>query len=230
MVNLKFRSTEKEILDEPDIDFEEIKINMQELNFINKNLGGHKININGLKELIPKNIKEIAICEIGCGGGDNLFYIDKWCRKNNINASFIGVDIKPACIKFAKETYPELNAKWITSDYKKMNFLQKPDIIFSSLFCHHFSNEEIIEMIKWMKTNTNHGLFINDLQRNLIAYYSIKILTSIFSKSRLVKNDAPLSVARSFKKADWLNILKNFNDNFQLKYEWAFRYLIIYKR
>ncbi|MEO5967200.1 MAG: methyltransferase domain-containing protein [Ferruginibacter sp.] len=230
MINLKFRSEEKEILDEPDIDFEEIKINMQELNIINKKLGGHKINIDGLKEIIGSNRNEITICEIGCGGGDNLHYIERWCTKNNIKVSFIAIDIKAECIKYGKETYPKLKAEWIISDYSKVNFVNKPDVIFSSLFCHHFSNDEIISMIEWMQVNSKKGFFINDLQRNIFAYYSIKFLTSIFSKSRLVKNDAPISVLRGFKKADWQKIIKNFSTKFDIRYKWAFRYLIIFKR
>lgn len=230
MVNLKSRSQEKEILDNPDIDFEEIKINMKELNVINKRLGGHKINIDGLKEIIGENKTEITICEIGCGGGDNLYYLDRWCSKNNIKVSFIAIDLKPECIKYGKETYPDLNAEWIVSDYAKVKFQKKPDIIFSSLFCHHFSNEEITEMISWMEVNSDNGFFINDLQRNMVAYYSIKILTTLFSQSRLVKNDAPISVARGFIKQDWENIIMDLPYRLNIKYKWAFRYLIIFKR
>lgn len=230
MINLKVRSSEKEILDEPDIDFEEIKVNMQELNVINKWLGGHKINIEGLKEIIKKDQKEITICEIGCGGGDNLYALKNWCYANNIIANFIAIDIKPECIKYGEKKYPELKANWIISDYSKIKFTSKPDIIFSSLFCHHFVDDEIVEMLHWMEINSNQGFFINDLQRNSIAYYSIKLLTRLFSKSRLVKNDAPISVARGFKRDDWERIIKKVSKPFKIKYKWAFRYLIIFKR
>ena len=70
-MNLTQRSYQTELLDKDDIPFEDIKKNMQELNFINTWLGGHSITIKGLQKLI-QNRKEIAVCEIGCGGGDNL--------------------------------------------------------------------------------------------------------------------------------------------------------------
>jgi hypothetical protein len=105
-----------------------------------------------------------------------------------------------------------------------------PDIIFSSLFCHHFSNAELVQMIQWMNRNSRQGFFINDLQRNPLAYYSIKWLTKLFSASYLVKNDAPVSVARGFIKKDWQQLLVQAGiTNYSLRWQWAFRYLIVCK-
>ena len=144
----------------------------------------------------------------------------------------IGIDIKEECVSYAKQRNTTLKAEWICSDYKKVDFSSNPpDIIFSSLFCHHFTDEELVEMILWMKGNCKRGFFINDLQRNILAYYSIKWLTKLFSKSYLVKNDAPLSVARGFKKNEWQDILKKSGlSHFSVEWLWAFRYLIIFKK
>jgi 2-polyprenyl-3-methyl-5-hydroxy-6-metoxy-1,4-benzoquinol methylase len=231
MINLADRSYKKELLDSDDIPFADIQQNMKELNTINTYLGGHKITIAGTEALIEKQliIKPVCICEIGCGGGDNLIAINDFCVSRNIPVNFIGIDIKPECIEYAKDQHIFLNANWITNDYKNVNFGEtKPDIIFSSLFCHHFNEVELKNMLQWMKKNAAIGFFINDLHRHPIAWYSIKWLTSLFSKSYLVKNDAPLSVARGFKKNEWNHIFKTSGiSNFSIKWKWAFRYLII---
>jgi hypothetical protein len=84
-------------------------------------------------------------------------------------------------------------------------------------------------MLHWMRNNCVKGFFINDLERNWIAYYSIKLLTAIFSRSHLVKNDAPLSVARGFKKKEWHSIFQQANfTSYSIQWKWAFRYLILY--
>ncbi len=233
MINLSARSYKKELLDNEQIPFADIRQNMKELNTVNRYLGGHKITISGIKKLMPEPTggKPVTICEIGCGGGDNLHAIEKYCLKKKINVSFIGIDIKPECISFAKQQYPGLNAKWITSDYKLVNFPEsKPHIIFSSLFCHHFTEEELRTMLLWMKTNASKGFFINDLHRHPAAYYSIKCITQLFSRSYLVKNDAPLSVARGFIKNERMNIFNAAGiTGFSVNWKWAFRHLIIYK-
>ena len=226
MINLKDRSKKTEILDEDDLPFEDVKICMKELNSINTLLGGHKITLQGINHFYPQTDTQFTVCEIGSGGGDNLKAISNKFTK----ATFIGIDLKKSCIDFARQQYKELNAEWIASDYSKAQFAGKPDIIFSSLFCHHFSNEQLVVMLSWMKQNSQKGFFINDLQRSPLAYYLIKVLTAIFSKSYMVKNDGPISVARSFKKKDWqLLFSKAGINNYNIKWKWAFRYLVVCK-
>jgi 2-polyprenyl-3-methyl-5-hydroxy-6-metoxy-1,4-benzoquinol methylase len=232
MINLQSRSYKKELLDSDNIPFADIRQNMKELNSINTLLGGHAISQKGLKKLAdkyPKN-QSLSICEIGCGGGDNLLALSKWCIKNNIRADFTGIDIKGSCIDYAKKQCSHINATWIASDYREITFSSsKPHIIFSSLFCHHFSEAELNIMLQWMKVNCTTGFFINDLHRHPLAYYAIKLMTQLFSKSYLVKNDAPLSVARGFTKKEWQCIFNTAGiQPYQLSWQWAFRHLIIY--
>ena len=229
-MNFSRRSYQKELLDGDDIPFEDIKRNMQELDLINTYLGGHAITVAGVRKVVEAAAvkKEWVICEIGCGGGDNLMAVNNWCRKKKISARFIGIDINPECIEVAAGRLGRLSCELISSDYKLAALTtSKPDIIFSSLFCHHFTDEELVYMLQWMRTNAASGFFINDLQRHPLAYYSIQILTKIFSSSYLVKNDAPLSVQRGFKKDEWEILLRAAGiPAYTVQWKWAFRYLI----
>jgi 2-polyprenyl-3-methyl-5-hydroxy-6-metoxy-1,4-benzoquinol methylase len=236
MTNLKNRSYQKELLDGDNIPFDDIKQNMKELNTINTLLGGHAITIAGLQKMLTQKntttlIKPLLVCEIGCGGGDNINAIHSWAIKNNLSIQFIGIDIKEECIEFAQQQYPTIPVTWILSPYENVNFVNKPDIIFSSLFCHHFTNEQLVKQLHWLNLNSTIGFFINDLHRNKLAYFLIKWLTKLFSKSYLVKNDAPLSVARGFKKSEWINIcLLAKIEQYSLKWKWAFRYLLVHTK
>jgi SAM-dependent methyltransferase len=233
MIEFSRRSYEKELLDRDDIPFEDIKRNMQELDFINTRLGGHKITLRGLTAVMDsgsgtKNGGKVSILEIGCGGGDNLRVIKNFCKRKNIGVSLAGVDINPHCIEFAKSRRENEGIQFYTSDYKLLKLERKPDIIFASLFCHHFTDEEVRNIFRWMKANSRMGFFVNDLHRHPLAYYSIKWLTRSFSKSYLVKNDAPLSVQRGFKRRE----LEMYNaqcliSNAHLKWQWAFRWLLV---
>lgn len=228
MIDYKKRSLQKELLDQEDIPFRDIFLNMKELEFINSQLGGHRITIKGFKKLLH-NRKSISVCEIGCGGGDNLNALQHYCVKNKVNCSFTGIDLNKDCISFAKENSTIKNARFIVSDYREVDFEdEKPGIIFSSLFCHHFSEQELIEMLHWLRNNATIGFFINDLHRHPLAYHFIKLATKLFSNSYLVKNDAPVSVLRGFKKNEWRSIFKKAGiENYSIEWNWAFRYLII---
>ncbi|MFT3825535.1 MAG: methyltransferase domain-containing protein [Chitinophagaceae bacterium] len=227
-MNFAHRSYQQELLDKDDIPLEDIRRNMYELDVINTWLGGHAITLSGLQQLLTKGHSQpVSICEIGCGGGDNLFAIQQWCNKKGIPVSLTGIDINPFCIEVAQKRLLSPGTRLIVADYRSVQFDQKPAIIFSSLFCHHFTNEELADQLRWMKANAGNGFFINDLHRHVLAYYSIKWITGAFSKSYLVKNDAPLSVARGFSKKEWQELLyKAGITNFSLRWKWAFRWLI----
>jgi 2-polyprenyl-3-methyl-5-hydroxy-6-metoxy-1,4-benzoquinol methylase len=137
-VNFRHRSYQSELLDSPDIPFADIERNMQELNFINTWLGGHAITLTGVEALVDTQqpasngkalAKAITICEIGCGGGDNLAAIQKWCNKKNIPVAFIGIDINSHCIDVASKRALS-NTQLIHSDYKDAHLERQPDIIF----------------------------------------------------------------------------------------------------
>jgi 2-polyprenyl-3-methyl-5-hydroxy-6-metoxy-1,4-benzoquinol methylase len=227
-MNFKQRSYQKELLDGEGIPFADIAQTMRELNTINTLLGGHAITLEGFKKL-AKDKREITVCEIGCGGGDNLVAIVNFCKEKQIKVHCIGIDYNSECIAFAKQNeYLKENTQFICSDYAQVYFENNPDIIFSSLFCHHFTDDALVMQLKWMEQNTELGFFINDLQRHWLAYYLIKFLTQVFSKSYLVKNDACLSVARGFVKKDWENLFQKAGiSTYQIQWKWAFRYLIL---
>lgn len=230
MIDLSHRSYQKELMDAPGLPFKAISDLLKDLNIVNTLLGGHRITLKGVKKFIDSP-DGITVCEIGCGGGDNIFAIYKYCTRNNIQVKFIGIDISQDCIAFARKKYAQLPCRWICSDYFAVDMqANRPAVIFSSLFCHHFTNEELIKMLQWMKENSLKGFFINDLHRHRVAYYSIKFLTGIFSRSYLMKNDACLSVARGFKKKEWEDLFNRAGmDNYHIFWQWAFRYLVTWQ-
>lgn len=254
MGNWKQRSYRKELLDRDDIPFAAIQKNMAELNVINSRLGGHAITVKGLQtvfqnKLFQKPISEewrmgngerrrnvsnakvfqtpISVLEIGCGGGDNLRVLKEWAAKKNIPVHLTGVDINEACIQFAKAQPPNADIDFVCADYKTISLEQ--DVIFSSLFCHHFTDSELVDMLQWMQQHAKLGFYINDLHRHPLAYYSIKLLTRLFSKSYLVKHDAPLSVQRGFTKEEWMQLFqKAMLPDYTIRWMWAFRWLVTY--
>lgn len=229
---MKFRSYQKEYLDGDQIETKDLFRNLVELDIINKQLGGYNASLKGLKQLLKKNKSIKTILDIGFGGGDSIKQLSNLAKEKNYNLFFYGVDLKPDCIAYAtKNLILVPNKELICNDYRNISseLLNKVDVIHCSLFLHHLTDEEIIELFKFAKSN--HCIILaNDLHRNWFAYYSIKLLTSLFSKSYLVKNDAPLSVLRGFKKQELISLLiKAGISDYSVKWSWAFRYIVIAK-
>lgn len=208
---MKTRSYEKEIMDEFSLGGEAMTQTLRELRFINHWLGGNAVTLQGLdilKDTIPRS--ELTVADLGCGGGDMMMLMAAWARKRNLSARFWGIDANDYIISYAQNhtaDFPEIgyyNLNVFSPEFTQQQY----DIVTCTLFCHHFTDDELIELFRNLKQQIRVGIVINDLHRHWFAYHSIKWLTRWFSKSYLVRNDAKLSVKRSFRKADWERILE----------------------
>lgn len=217
------RSHTKELLD-GEVAEKDLILNLKELHSINTLLGGYSISINAFKKI---DLSKKNIVDIGSGGGDMLHEIYKYTQKNHTVCNLYGVDLKEVCTKYATDHLPK-ELTFITDDYRNIaEHIKHIDILHACLFTHHLTDEQLIELIGFAIKNKS-TLIINDLERNPLAYYSIRTLTYLFSKSFLVKNDAPLSVLRGFKKREWISYLQKAGaTDYSVKWKWAFRHQIV---
>ena len=221
MKSLKKRSEELEIMDDLDCHGEVVDQTLRELEVINRLLGGDNVTIDGIGRLAKEN-RTYTIADLGCGGGDLAMKIERHNKKLKV----VGIDANPHIIHFAKQQYPSIEFETLdvfSSEFKKREY----DIITATLFVHHFSDEQLVELFR--SFNARVGVVINDIHRHSLSYYSIKILTKLFSKSAMVKFDAPLSVRRAFKKKELIAILDKAGiKSYSLRWKWAFRWQLIW--
>lgn len=229
------RSSQFEMMDDLSCGGALLDQTLHELEVINKLLGGNQVTLNGLNKLLHNKTQQakLVIADLGCGGGDMLQVIDQWAQRKNIQVDLLGIDANPSAITYAQKRNGKSNIRFKIMDIHSDDFQDlKVDIIICTLFLHHFEKNQLIRLFQQFYNQASLGLIINDLHRHWLAYYSIKYLTRILSKSDMVKNDAPVSVLRGFKQAEIKNILNQAGiDIFSLSWMWAFRWqLIIDKR
>lgn len=235
MPDFSHRSTAMEIMDDLTCSGEVVYQTLRELEFINRWLGGNQVTLGGVKKLLSSSSGSqglwgaISIADLGCGGGDMLKLLAEWGRNNNITLTLIGIDANPHIIDFARKNcqhYKEISFEMC--DIFTLDFQQaKYDIITGTLFYHHFQNDVLVKFFSRLKHQARIGFVINDIHRHWLPYYSILLLTKLFSKSDMVKFDAPLSVLRAFTKKDLADILlKAGIQQYQLKWKWAFRWQV----
>ncbi|MEM7297544.1 MAG: methyltransferase domain-containing protein [Bacteroidota bacterium] len=227
---LEERSTEIEIMDDLSVSGSVVDQTLRELNTINKRLGGNKISVSAYKRLVGKS-KSIFLADLGCGGGDIMKEMAEWSRKKSLEATFTGIDANPNIIEYAHKntnSHPEIGYQSINIFSKEFE-AQSFDIIHCCLFLHHFTSEELVKLFKLFKQQTRLGVIVNDLHRHPLAYWSIKLLTTLFSKSEMVRNDASVSVARGFKRSELVEILEKAGiEKYNLSWKWAFRWKLVF--
>lgn len=211
---------------------EVVRQTLREIEYINKTLGGNEVTLKGLHQLLKNRKGRYTIADLGCGGGEMLAAIHKWGTKRGFDFYLAGFDANPNITAYASGTIDHPNINFITENVASADFHKKQfDIITATLFLHHLSSAQLSALLGQWLQQVKIGIVINDLHRHPLAYHSISLLTKLFSRSPMVKYDAPLSVLRGFSRKEWLEILDNAGiRKYKLHWRWAFRWqLVIWK-
>jgi len=228
LFDIQDRSFEPEILDGNTFLEADLIKNLREIVKINRLLGGHNVTLDGVKELVDgRTISRLRILDIGCGAGDTLLYLKKHLGKR-YELQLCGVDINPVVIEEARRHCEGSQIEFVEIDYRK--YIEESsgfDIIITTLFTHHLVEKEIVELLAFCK-KARIGFVINDLHRNWVAYYLIKWIVHILPTSKMIKNDAPLSVKRGFVPSDFRQLLDIVGlTNAHISWRWAYRWLVV---
>jgi 2-polyprenyl-3-methyl-5-hydroxy-6-metoxy-1,4-benzoquinol methylase len=228
-IDFSSRSMSIEIMDDLSCAGEVVNQTLRELDFINHWLGGNAVTSNAIKSVwqsIPKD-QSITIADLGCGSGEMLRILSRLASKESRQVSLFGFDANPNITDFAAAHSKDFkNISYHAVNVFSPQFQQqKFDIIIATLFMHHFTEEELVSLFSSLKKQAKTAIIINDIHRHPLSYYSIKFLTKIFSRSTMVKFDAPLSVLRAFTRAELITILHKAGlNNYRLRWMWAFRW------
>jgi ubiquinone/menaquinone biosynthesis C-methylase UbiE len=186
VVDLSVRSTETELMDDlsrPDSEFVEA---YNELTAVNKHLGG----IRAIERFLPKDAMSVLdVASGGCDVGEALVSRRR-CR-------VVSLDMNPRGLKFARQTAP------VAGDALQLPFADNTfDAVICSLSFHHLTNAECVSVLREMWRVARRIVIVNDLHRNRVAHASIRILSALFSRSTMFRNDSAASVRRAFRPAE----------------------------
>jgi SAM-dependent methyltransferase len=231
-MNLTTRATTPELMDDLSLATEELRQNLDELETVNTWLGGYRPVLAALAQLRPHFPpgRPLRLADLGSGGGDTLRRIAAWARRQRVPVALVGIDANAFMLDYAaakSQAYPEIS--YAQLDIFSPEFAAQPyDVLTASLFCHHFTDAELVDLLRRWQQQAQVAVVINDLHRHPLAYYSIKYLTKLLGGSRLVQHDAPLSVARAFSRADWQRLLAAAGiARYTLRWCWAFRWQVV---
>lgn len=234
MVDFNRRSSEVEIMDTFSGTTDELETILKDINRVNKLLGGYKITLDAVFEMISTGLKEsYTILDMGCAEGTMLRKLADEGRKRNIKLHLIGVDLNGQGLELAElysTDYPEITyqkADILTTDFSQLNI----DVVITTLTLHHFTDEGVVQFVNRFVKLASIGVVINDLERSPIAYYLFKAFSFFFIKTEIAKKDGLLSVRRAFKMNELQDFAKQVkNASHQIQWKWAFRYIWVLKK
>lgn len=226
-VDTTYRSKETEIMDNLDMSGDLLIKTLDQIAKINKWLGGNRVTVNGVRELLKDSDtnKAITIVDLGCGNGDMLRELANFGRQQGYSFKLIGLDANQTTIEYAKK----LSVEFSEISYEKQDVLcsdfqtRRFDIALCTLFLHHFEDKVAVDFLKKTQNQSSIGLVINDLHRHPIAYFLFWVVATIIGNP-MVKTDGLISILRGFKRNEIEAYAKQLNLKSSLIWRWAFRY------
>ncbi len=211
-MDLSRRSDAPELMDDADLDNAEYARCLRDLAAVNRLTATHRPTLAWLDravQTLPPDTP-VSILDVASGHGDLLRAIRRWADRRGITARLEGIDLNPRSAReAAAATDPALEITWRTGDVFAYTPQPPPDFIVSSQFAHHLDDAGVARFLRWLDQHAAHGWLITDLHRHALAYYGFPLLARAMFWHRIVRLDGTVSIARSFRRGDWVGYLEN---------------------
>ncbi|NKI32368.1 methyltransferase domain-containing protein [Croceivirga thetidis] len=205
MKKLDHRNTQNELMDDPDLEIQTLKAVFVDINRVNSLLAAHHMVKNKVWQTVQGDTeKDYTLYDFGCGDGNLLRELADYLRKKKVRFKMVGLDISPKAIAIAKEAskaYPEISYSKVNI-LKEENSMERCDILLCGLTLHHFKTEDIPLLLERFQSITNIEIIINDLKRSYWACLWFKIISTLFIKTKIAKNDGLVSIKSGFIKPE----------------------------
>ena len=209
-IDFSRRSSELELMDIEDCGVAEFEACLIDLAKVNRATFAYRPTFAWLDRIVRhrRSSEPLRIVDCGSGYGDMLRRIDRWAERRGIAVELTGIDLNPwsraAALKATDASRP---IRWVTTDLFEYRPDQPIDVLLSSLFTHHLTDDQVVRFLAWMEATAKVGWFVNDLHRHPVPYHVFRLWSRLAGWHRFVQNDGPISITRAFVPAEWHRLL-----------------------
>lgn len=183
-----------------------------------------------IERLIAKHqLSSLSIMDVGCGDGHVLRQLWQRARRCGCDLRLHGCDFSSRALDICRAACEQRD---IPINLHQVDVLQQPlpgpvDVVINSLFLHHFSDDQIVPLIKQMADRASRLMLIEDLLRSRLSYYIVWLGVRLLTRCRVVHIDGPLSVKAAFSQQEMRNFLNRAElTTASLQKHWPERMLI----
>jgi SAM-dependent methyltransferase len=173
------------------------------------------------------------VLDLASGGGDVTLAIWRRARRAGLPLHIDGCDVSPTAIAFAAQRGVEVGAdvQFFQLDLLNEVWPTGYDAIICSLFLHHLSDEEAIDLLRRAGQAARQLVLINDLVRCRTGWMLAHVAGRVLTTSDVVRIDGPLSVRAAFTRAEAAQLAQRAGlDGTTILPRWPRRFLLRWHR
>lgn len=198
------------MLDLDEAPYEEVQDSLQDVAKVNRYLSGYRVLLQHVEPFLRshKANHPFRVLDAATGSADQPMALVELARRIGVPIQITAIDINAKMLKLAQEEvahYPEIQL--VQCDILRLPFRDDEfDLAVNSLSLHHFSWDKAVKILRTIYKAGRLGMVVNDLHRSRIAHTTIFILTRIFTRNRLTRYDAPVSVMNAFTPKEFCEL------------------------
>jgi SAM-dependent methyltransferase len=173
------------------------RASLRDLARINRYLGGYLVLRKMFARLVQPG-EGFSVLDVGAASGDMGAAI----RRRFPLARVTSLDYKPDHLAEAAE--PKVAGDAFHLPFRPASF----DYVFSSLFLHHFTDGQVVELFASFRTIARRAVLAIDLDRGPLAYYFLPNTRWLFGWHAITINDGQISVEAGFKRDELLGLAR----------------------
>jgi 2-polyprenyl-3-methyl-5-hydroxy-6-metoxy-1,4-benzoquinol methylase len=185
----RWRVIRHELLDEqpPEVAVHSLR----DLARINRLFGGHEALRKTLARIVQP-ADTFTMLDVGAASGD----MGRVVRRRYSQAQVTSLDYRVHHLAGAEP--PRIVADAFHLPFEMRAF----DIVHCSLFLHHFSDEQVVRLLRAFGLTAKRYVLVSDLERHPLAYYFLPATRWLFGWHPITLHDGPISVAAAFRAGE----------------------------
>ena len=174
---------------------EEARGNLADLARINKYWGGHSTLRKLVDDVIPPE-EPFTFLDVGSASGDMGRCLRQWRPLAQVT-----------CLDYIASHLEGCAGARVAGDGFALPFRPRSfDYVFCSLFLHHFTDQQVVELLAGFGRIARKQVLAIDLWRHPVPYYFISRTQRLFGWDPVTVNDGAISVEAAFHRRELLDL------------------------
>jgi 2-polyprenyl-3-methyl-5-hydroxy-6-metoxy-1,4-benzoquinol methylase len=185
-------------MDRPQPVSPELVSDLANLRTLNRFFGSYRLIRYFLRRWIRRGAS-VRILDLATASGDIPRLAVEFAREVSAQVEIDAVDFQASTVEVARQLssgFPEI--RYHRADIHRFGENQTYDIVLFSLALHHFSADQAVQLLRRCRELSRGQVLVADLRRGWFAKIGVCVLTTVFFREAMTRNDARLSAARAF--------------------------------
>ncbi len=141
----------------------------------------------------------VRVLDVACGGGDVLVDVANRLRGSGLAVELRGCDVSEVALEAARLAVPRgADVDFLEADVIDGDIPGGHDLVCSSLFLHHLTDEAASQLLRRMAAVTAHTVLVQDLRRTRLGYLFAWVGLHTLTRSDVARSDGLVSVRAAF--------------------------------